>query len=134
MNESPDSNHWPGKMPGTPQFAAALQQLAREMRANPTPAERNLWSALRAGQRLGFKFRRQHIIDRYIVDFYCVKARLVIEVDGEVHRFQSNEDAQRQADLETMGLMVMRFSNDDVLKNREGVVAAIDQFLNGVTG
>ena len=63
----------------------------------------------------GLKFRRQHAIDRYIVDFYCPEARLVIEVDGPIHRYTQDEDAQRQIKLEEHGLRVLRFTNDQVL-------------------
>lgn len=120
---------WAGKKPATEQLGRSLRALAREMRNNPTHAERNLWSALRNGQRLGFKFRRQHVVDRFIVDFYCSSAHLIIEVDGEVHQFSVKADEERQAVLESLGLTVIRFTNDDVLKNRDGVVALVDQYL-----
>mgnify|MGYP001770978009 FL=1 len=64
-----------------------LKPLARQMRREPTPAEDKLWQKLRHKQILGYKFRRQHTIDRFIVDFYCGEARLVVEVDGEVHDY-----------------------------------------------
>src|SRR5690349_2542855 len=90
--------------------------LAREMRANPTPAENHLWRRIRNQQVLGYKFRRQHTIDRFIVDFYCTEARLVIEVDGSIHEEQQEADQLRTEFLESLGLRVLRFTNAEVLQ------------------
>jgi very-short-patch-repair endonuclease len=79
----------------------------------------------------GLKFRRQHAIDRYIVDFYYPEARLVIEVDGPIHEFTQDEDTQRQLKLEEHGLRVLRFSNDQVLYKLEDVLAKIIESLTG---
>ena len=81
-----DTRGWAGKRPDTAKLNEKLRTYARWMRANPTDAERRLWRCLRRERCLGYKFRRQHIIDRFIVDFYCAEACLVIELDGEVHR------------------------------------------------
>ncbi|HHS96841.1 MAG TPA: endonuclease domain-containing protein, partial [Chloroflexi bacterium] len=102
-----------------------LKPLARRMRREPTPAERRLWQQLRKRQVLGFKFRRQHAIGRFIVDFYCAEARLVVEVDGPVHKGTQEEDVSRQKFLESLGLKVLRFTNDEVFNALDAVVEQI---------
>ncbi len=97
------------------------------MRHNPTPAEDLLWQHLRNSQ-LGVRFRRQHSIDRYIVDFYCAEASLVIEVDGPIHA-QPNADAERQEALEMLGLHVLRFTNNDLIRDLPTVIARIRSVL-----
>ena len=108
-----------------------IRRRAYIMRQNPTPAEDLLWKRLRRKQVSGFRFRRQHPIGRFIVDFYCAKARLVIEVDGSVHDQPGYEeyDAQRQAFLEQLGLRVLRFRNDEVMRRTDAVVEAIGEAL-----
>lgn len=81
----------------------------------------------------GWKFRRQHEIDRYIVDFACADARLIVELDGGHHAEQIEEDAERTRRLETFGYRVLRFWNNDVLKNSEGVLTVIMEALTSVT-
>lgn len=95
---------------------------ARRLRIAATDAERCLWGALRRAQ-LGWEFRRQHPIPPYIVDFACIAARLVIEVDGGQHGGRA--DQSRDAFLQRGGWRVLRFWNNDVLQNREGVVETI---------
>ena len=98
---------------------------ARNLRVASTDVERLLWTHLR-GRRLGnFKFRRQQPICGYIVDFACVETRLVIELDGGQHSEQVTQDAHRTAMLAKNGFRVMRFWNDEVLKNLEGVLEQI---------
>ncbi|MEO8611553.1 MAG: endonuclease domain-containing protein [Chloroflexota bacterium] len=109
----------------TPELWEKLKPLARQMRHAPTPAEKHLWGRLRNRQLGGAKFRRQHVIDRFIVDFYCQEYRLVIEVDGSIHEYTQAEDAVRQEFLESLGLRVIRFSNADVLTRIDGVVEVI---------
>jgi len=106
-----------------------LKPLAREMRKNPTPAEDKLWQRLRRHQ-LGVKFRRQHAVGRFIVDFYCSEAQLVIEVDGPIHQYTRKEDAVRQEFLENQGLQVIRFTNQEVLNQTEEVIAQIHNVLS----
>ena len=106
-----------------------LQPLARQMRTEPTLSEKQLWQRLKNKQLLGFKFRRQQVIDRFIVDFYCHEIKLVIEVDGEVHNYTQVEDAIRQEFLESLGLRVMRFKNEDVLFRIESVLGEIARWL-----
>jgi very-short-patch-repair endonuclease len=94
------------------------------MRKEPTPAERKLWHALRNWQLDGLKFRRQMPIGRYIVDFYCSSACLVVEVDGATHT-DSIKDHVRDAWLLTQGIHVVRIWNNEVMDNLSGVIATI---------
>jgi very-short-patch-repair endonuclease len=99
---------------------------ARELRANETAAEAKLWSALRAKQLGGFKFRRQHPIGQYIADFVCLPARLVIEVDGATHGEDREADDQaRTAYMERCGFRVIRVWNGDILEAVDDVAAHI---------
>ena len=104
----------------------AILERARELRHAQTAAEGTLWRALR-DRSLGYKFRRQHPIDRFIVDFYCAEARLCIEIDGDSHLEpdQSAYDAARTGFLEDLGYSMLRFSNEDVRYNINAVVDAI---------
>ena len=101
-----------------------LLPLAKRMRREPTDAERKLWSILRAKRLAGWKFKRQEQIDRYIVDFVCFGARLIVEADGSQHA-ESAADAQRDAYLFAQGFNVLRFWNNDILTNPDGVATAI---------
>nr|WP_287407226.1 endonuclease domain-containing protein [Sphingopyxis sp.] len=94
------------------------------MRSEPTDAERALWHLLRAKRFVGYKFKRQVPIDRYIVDFVCFADRLIIEADGSQHA-ESNYDAERDAYLAEQGFRVLRFWNNDILANTEGVSEVI---------
>jgi very-short-patch-repair endonuclease len=106
-----------------------IKPLARQMRSDPTPAENYLWQRLRREQVMGYKFRRQHPIERFIVDFYCPQAWLVIEVDGDIHEMQQEADALRQAYLESLGLRVLRFRNEEVLRHIDAVIERIGEVL-----
>jgi very-short-patch-repair endonuclease len=106
-----------------------FRPIAREMRGLPTEAEDLLWQRLRRHHLHGYKFRRQHSIERFIVDFYCAKARLVVEVDGPIHQYQGEQDLIRQEYLESHDLKVLRFSNDAVLNKVDEVVKHILTFL-----
>ncbi len=119
----------PGAWQTSPELWEKLKPIARQMRREPTPAEQKLWQKLRHKQLLGFKFRRQHVIDRFIVDFYCGEGRLVVEVDGGVHQYTEQEDAIRQEFLESLGLRVVRFRNEDVLNSIDGVLEEIAGWL-----
>ena len=89
---------------------------AKNMRKNPTEAEDKLWQAIR-DRKLEYKFRRQHPIDKFIADFVCIEAKLIIEVDGEIHSTQKEYDHARTYILNDIGYRVIRFSNKDVLNN-----------------
>jgi very-short-patch-repair endonuclease len=90
-----------------------------------TMAERKVWSILRMGQMNGFRFRRQVPIGHYIVDFACHDARLVIEIDGGQHDLESPDEIRRTRFIEREGYRVIRFWNNDVLSNLEGVYGVI---------
>jgi very-short-patch-repair endonuclease len=98
---------------------------ARELRHPQTPAEQRLWATLRDRRLGGFKFRRQHPIDRFIVDFFCHECSLVVEVDGESHATQVEYDQARTEWLNDHGCTVVRFSNQDVDQRLEGVTHVI---------
>src|SRR5262245_3421700 len=100
-----------------------IRQFARELRQPQTPAEATLWQHLR-NRNLGHKFRRQHPIKIFIIDFYCAKAKLLIGIDGESH-FQETQmeyDQARTEYLETLGYKVIRFTNDDVRHKLHAVI------------
>ncbi|MGM4904131.1 endonuclease domain-containing protein [Tardiphaga sp. 866_E4_N2_1] len=101
---------------------------SRELRANSTDAETKLWNRLRNRQIAGCKFIRQEPIGRYICDFVCREKMIVIEVDGGQHP-ESQRDAMRDRYLCEQGYCVLRFWNNDVLSNIEGVLSLIDQEL-----
>jgi leucyl-tRNA synthetase len=95
------------------------------MRRNPTPAETILWQYLRRRQLAGQRFRRQHPIAGFIVDFYCPSLRLALEVDGAVHEERSEEDARRDEALGHLGVIVVRIGNDDVVGDADAVRARL---------
>ncbi|OQP61045.1 hypothetical protein A3860_04825 [Niastella vici] len=108
-----------------------LFERAKKFRENMTQAELVLWEYLRQ-RPLGFKFRRQHPLGIYIVDFFCHKLKLVIEVDGSVHDLKEIKaaDLERQRLLEMEGLKVIRFTNEEILKTKEVVVEKINLLIN----
>src|SRR5947208_12855006 len=110
---------------------ARLVTLARELRQQPTSAEELLWQLLRDRQLLGFKFRRQHQFGNYVADFYCREARLVIECDGLVHdrNEQWHHDQIRDAYMISQGIRVLRFTNERVLNDTEGILNEIAKYL-----
>jgi very-short-patch-repair endonuclease len=95
------------------------------LRRDQTDAERLLWFRLRDRRLNGWKFKRQVPIDRYIADFCCVDARLIVELDGGQHSTSTEADAKRTAVLESCGYLVLRFWNNDVMKNMDGVLEEI---------
>jgi very-short-patch-repair endonuclease len=107
-------------------ITASTLRNARGLRRLLTPAEQTLWRRLRRRQ-LGARFRRQHPLGRYVADFYCPAARLIIEVDGDVHAGpdQAGRDAERTSWLEARGYRILRFMNSDILRNTEEVLREI---------
>ena len=101
------------------------QERARQLRSQLTDAERRLWRYLRRRFLGRYRFRRQVPIGRYIADFVCLSSRLIVEVDGGQHDFQRRYDEKRDAYLKSRGFRVMRFWNNDVLAQTEGVLQAI---------
>ncbi|MCC7247518.1 MAG: endonuclease domain-containing protein [Lysobacter sp.] len=97
----------------------------RNLRRSQTEAERTLWQHLRDRRLLGYKFRRQHRIDRFYPDFVCLQARLIIELDGSQHQDRQHYDETRTRRLERLGYRVLRLWNDDVLLRTDDALAAI---------
>jgi very-short-patch-repair endonuclease len=105
-----------------------MQERARELRRELTPAEKKLWAYLRGDQLDGWHWRKQHAVGTYIVDFFCAKAKLVIEVDGDTHAEpeQAAYDAERTRWLtEEKGYTVIRFTNHEVFQQTEAVVSQV---------
>lgn len=100
-------------------------QRAKELRSNMTSTEKILWQQLRKNNLNGLHFRRQQIIDGFIVDFYCHAAGLVIEIDGEIHRKQVEYDKERDKILSARGLRILRITNEEVIKNLKDVLKQI---------
>ena len=126
--EKVGSEKRPGYMTGGSNSHLLLER-AKEMRANPTQAEAALWQELR-NKNLDAKFRQQHLIGDYIVDFVCLDKKLIIEVDGKIHESQVNEDAKRTEILENDYFKVIRFTNEEVLGNIESVLKTIRHELS----
>ena len=101
------------------------------MRRESTPAERKLWAHLRGNKLDGVSFRRQHAIGNYIVDFVSIKKKLIIELDGGQHLEQSEYDEERTRYLESKGYRVIRFWNNQVESEMDGIVQVLDQILMG---
>ena len=100
---------------------------SRHLRLNPTPAEVKLWESLKQRQLNGLKFRRQHPIASFIVDFYCPQYRLMIEVDGDSHHQQTEYDAARTERLNQLGYQVLRFRNEEIFDHLDHVLERIAQ-------
>ncbi|WP_435008565.1 endonuclease domain-containing protein [Tundrisphaera lichenicola] len=100
---------------------------ARQLRKDQTTAESRLWHELRNRRFVGYKFRRQHLLGPFIADFYCHAARLVIELDGESHFGREEQDRRRQDWLESHGLKVLRFFNNDIPANLDEMMECIFQ-------
>jgi very-short-patch-repair endonuclease len=110
--------------PEKPAFPAVWER-ARELRKQPTVAEKTLWQAIRKKQLGGFSYRRQHVIHYFIVDFYCPQAKLAIEIDGDIHRFQAEYDKARQEYLTDHSYRMIRFDNHEVLNDLESVLSRL---------
>ena len=102
-----------------------LRDRVKELRRNMTPTEKILWQKLRHNRLNGFQFRRQQIIDGYIVDFYCHAKALVVEVDGDIHDQQVEYDNERDAHLISRGFRVLRFTNEAINQNLTTVLQKI---------
>lgn len=107
-------------------------KLAKKLRQNMTPAEKILWQHLRAKRFQGSKFRRQQIIEGFIVDFYCHSLGLVIEVDGKIHEQQKDYDAAREKIIAAKELIVLRFSNQQITENIELVLKTIAKKIEDI--
>lgn len=118
-----------------PDYNKNLIPTAKMLRRRMTHAERRLWSHIR-GNKLGVKFRRQVPFGPYITDFYCHKARLVVELDGDQHSTQAGLAADHKRDIYfgSIGIMVVRYRNIDMTRNTDGVVGDIVRILNECRG
>ena len=107
---------------------------AKEISKKMTPAEKMLWHELRNRNLSGCKFRRQHPVGKYIVDFFCSQSRLVIEIDGGIHDDEEIRelDINRGAELERLGLTVIRFRNEAVINDIETVLSEIESVLDEI--
>jgi very-short-patch-repair endonuclease len=109
-----------------------LTASARSLRTDMTDAEPMLWQSLRGKQLDNCRFRRQHPIGKYIADFACIEKKLVIELDGGQHQDQVEYDERRTLYLQSQGWQVLRFWNNDVLSNREGVLSSVLEYLTSL--
>lgn len=111
-----------------------LIELAREMRKNPTPSEEVFWQAVRSRRLNGVKFRRQQVIEQFIVDFFVPSHRLIIEIDGGVHRGREEHDSLREQFLMDCGLRVLRFRSGDLELRLDHVLYTVRTILLEIEG
>ena len=114
-----------------PPLPTRTSNIAKRLRKEMTDAERRLWEYLRAGRLEGFKFRRQHPVPHYVLDFCCIECGLAVELDGSQH--SEDADASRSRHLESQGWRIVRFWNNDVLNNTDAVIEAIWNLLSRPT-
>ena len=109
-----------------------IQKNAKYLRKNETKAEKLLWEKLCKKQLLGYKFRKQHPIDIFIADFYCHKAKLAIELDGSIHNLPEikEKDDSKTFEIEKLGIILLRFTNQEIYTNIENVLQKIKNQLN----
>jgi very-short-patch-repair endonuclease len=124
------SSHYHAFMTDAERWRKTLKDYSRANRSKATEAENALWQLVR-GNKLGSRFRRQHAIDRYIVDFICLPAWLIIEVDGEYHFDieQAEYDGGRIYDLQELGFHILRFTNEEVIQHLDYVLNLISNHL-----
>ncbi len=108
-----------------------LKERARQLRKNSTKAEIKLWMYLKGRQMMGFDFHRQKPIDNFIVDFFCKELMLAIELNGYTHTFEKvvDRDEKKEQRLRELGVRIIRFKDDDVMNNIEGVLAGIEDWV-----
>ncbi|WP_320019573.1 endonuclease domain-containing protein [Labilibaculum manganireducens] len=112
-----------------------IHSRAKELRRNMTESEKLLWTEIRNRKLNGLKFRRQHPINIFIADFYCHEIKLVIELDGNIHDYEENKeyDEGRTAELEYLGVKVIRFTNEEVMNSMNKVLAQIKVFCKQIS-
>lgn len=110
-------------------YNSGMKIRSRELRNNSTLSEVLLWNELKARKMRGYQFMRQKPIENYIVDFYCSKLKLIIEIDGEIHNYKFEEDRLRQRKLESLGLSFLRFTDLEVKKNMYNVLRTIEGWI-----
>ena len=124
-------NNKPGYITANPKNYLLIKEIRDSLKGNPTEAEKVIWRFLKNKQ-IGFKIRRQHIIDDYIVDFVCLNKDVVIEIDGKVHVNQKEYDDMRSARLNELSFKVIRFTNEEVFENPEKVANQIKLILESI--
>ena len=122
----------PGFMTADPVIYKRIKEIQEYQKKYSTKSERIMWNYLR-NKKTGHKIRRQHIIDRYIADFVCLSKKLVIEIDGMIHIKQREYDEFRTSILNELGFEVIRFSNEDILKDSEAVALQIKEKLDSMS-
>jgi len=105
--------------------SAEMLERAKELRREMTPAEKILWKHLKANRLDGLHFRRQQVVHGYFPDFYCHQHELIVELDGGIHEFQKEYDAEREEYLKSLGFRIIRFTNEEITKNLRGVLLKI---------
>ena len=105
--------------------SSKMLERAKELRRNMTPAEKILWKHLKANKLNGLHFRRQQVVHGYFPDFYCHQHELIVELDGGIHEFQKEYDAEREVYLMSLGFRIIRFKNEEVMKNLGSVLQKI---------
>ena len=109
-----------------------LRQCSKNLRKTATIAEEVFWQATRNRKFLGLKFKRQYVIETYIVDFICLEKKLIIELDGDVHRLKKEMDAYRTNILHILGFQVLRFQNNEILDNLSLTLSKIKSFIGQI--
>ena len=112
-------------------YAKYLKEYAKKLRNNSTKSEIRLWQELKSKQMLGYDFHRQKPIDKFIVDFFCNKLRLVIELEGYSHQFEEvfEKDSIKDDCLKDLGIHVLRFQDDEVMNDMDNVLREIEGFI-----
>ena len=117
-------------------YGASLKTFdkAKQLRKESTRAEKYLWKMLRNRSIAGFKFRRQHPLYHFIADFYCDKAKLILEVDGDIHELAhiKEYDKEREETIKALGIAVLRFTNEEVFAEENKVIERIENFLHSI--
>ncbi|TGE24737.1 endonuclease domain-containing protein [Hymenobacter aquaticus] len=129
--EKTESGHRHAFTTDAQRWLTHLKDFSRDNRKQPTEAENHLWQLLRGGTLNGLRFRRQHAIGQFIVDFVCLKAWLIVEADGEIHNeaSQAEYDTGRTYGLQQLGFTVIRFTNHQILHQSQQVLNTIQQHL-----
>ena len=130
-NTNEDIQGKPKYVTANPKTYKLIKEIRDELKRNPTKPETIIWEQLR-NKKTGFKIRRQHIIGDYIVDFVCLKKKVVIEIDGKVHLSRKLYDEARSFKLNTHGFKVIRFENEEVLNNPILIAQKIKEYLEKV--
>lgn len=128
-NKNEEKNKLPEYSTANLQNYKFLKEIRRGLKENPTDAEKLMWEHLR-NKKTGYKIRRQHVVDNFITDFVCLSKKVVIEIDGEIHLKQKEQDEFRTNTLNEKGYKIIRFTNEEVFANPELVVSMIKAELN----